>query len=257
VTTALILSGGVSHPFAETTDAIVQILLAVGADVDVIFEPEDLVDLDHDLLVVNALWWQMLGDNYDDGREEFGRSISQPARVAVEAHVEAGGSILAMHTASICFDDWPEWGDIVGARWVWGRSMHPVLDPEHTVEIKVDDRHEITDGLADFNVIDEVYGFMDIAPDAQVLATSSHGGVAHPMLLAHQFGRSAVVYDALGHDLRSVNHPVHHRILVRSIGWLLSHTTPDLVRTMEAEGLDLDGTSENAAMNGTSEQDVE
>ncbi len=240
MTSALILSGGVGHPFAGTTDAIVQILLAMDVEVDVIFEPADLAELDHDLLVVNALWWQMLGAKYDLEREDLARTIPMDARSAINAHVDAGAAILAMHTASICFDDWPEWGEIIGARWVWGRSTHPPLDEIRPVEVKLNDGHEITDGLNDFNVIDEVYGFLDIAPDAEVLATSSHGGVAHPVLLAHRSGRSPVVYDALGHDLRSVNHPVHHRILVRSLGWLLSNTTPDLVRSMEAEGVELD-----------------
>jgi type 1 glutamine amidotransferase len=133
--------------------------------------------------------------------------------------------VLAVHAAPICFDDWPEWGDIVGAHWVWGTSDHPPLGlASVTVHTGA---HEIVDGVGDFEVVDEVYSHLDVRPDVKPLATSHHDGADHPLLWARQYAPPSgegpgarVVYDALGHDERSFDHPVHRAIIRRAARWL-------------------------------------
>lgn len=172
----------------------------------------------HRLLTVNALRWRMLDERYAADRPRWGFRLSDAGRAALLGYLGGGGSLLAVHTAAICFDDWPEWGDIVGAAWVWGASAHP---PPGPVAVRLGGSHPIVAGLDDFTVVDEVYGFMAVRPDVVPLAGAAHGGAEHPLLWARRFGPARVVYDALGHDAASLSHPVHRTILQRAARWLV------------------------------------
>lgn len=221
----LLVSGGLAHDFEVTSGRLAAALADVGIASTIDTDPEaafaSLPRDDVDLLTVNALRWRMEGvERYAPMREEWGLTLSPQARAGVEAHLAAGRPLLAVHTATICFDDWPRWGEIVGAAWAWDRSSHPPIDGEVAVTVATD-RHPIVAGVGDFAVIDEVYGFLDRQPDVAGLLHASHGGTAHPLLWARTLpGGARVVYDALGHDARSYDHPTHQTLLRRIGAWL-------------------------------------
>lgn len=221
----LLLSGGVGHPFATTSGLLADILAEVGFT-SVVHEDleEGLAALrsgSFDLVTVNALRWRMDVERYAHLRDEYALSLSSAARTSLETYVREGGRLLALHTASICFDDWPGWGEILGARWDWDRSFHPPLDTM-TVEV-ADATHPLVSGLGAFTLTDEAYGFLDEMPDLRPLLTSEHGGRAHPLLWERSYGAGLVVYDALGHDERSYASPEHREILRRIAAHLHNH----------------------------------
>jgi uncharacterized protein len=219
---ALILSGGVGHPFEATSSRLGELLAEVGCDVTVADLEEGLdrlVEERFDLLAVNALRWRMTADRYAHLRDEWAFSLSGSGRAAIRSHVGRGAGLLAVHTAAICFDDWPEWGQIVGGAWNWDRSSHPPLGEAHVSVMS--DAHPIVAGLGDFALVDEVYGFLDEQPDVVPLMTSPHGGRDHPLLWVREVDGARVVYDALGHDERSYDHPTHRRVLRRAALWSL------------------------------------
>ena len=128
--------------------------------------------------------------------------------------------MLAVHAASISFDTWPEWEDMVGGRWVWGQSGHPPFGRVHTRIIRAD--HPLTLGVADFESQDEVYGHLRRAPDSNVLAESrAEGGDWMPTVWCHAWQGARVCYDALGHQMESFSSPEHRRLLGQALGWLL------------------------------------
>lgn len=218
---ARILSGGVGHPFEATSAQVADLLDAVGIGADVTDDlaagARSLRDDPVDLLVVNALRWRMQADRYAHLRDEWAFSLPEAARAAIDDHVAGGRGLLALHTAAICFDDWPGWGRLVGGAWNWDRSSHPPLGQVH-VTVRTD-AHPIVAGVGDFDVVDEVYGFLDQEPDVVGLVHSAHGGREHPLLWARGVGAARVVYDALGHDERSFAHPVHQRLVRRAALW--------------------------------------
>src|SRR5207247_2572686 len=127
------------------------------------------------------------------------------------------GGILALHGASISFDDWPEWRELIGGVWRWDRSSHPPLG---IATIAVRDRaHPLVAGIEDFEIVDEIYGFLDYEPDVEPLMTSAHGGTDHPLLWVREVGSGRVVYDALGHDERSFATPEHREVIRRAALW--------------------------------------
>jgi uncharacterized protein len=219
---ALVLTGGPpGHPYGNTAGHLAGILTDAGCkpsvtdDVEGCFAALD----DCDLLAVNALRWRMLGDRYAATRADHAFSLSPHGRHAVEAFLGRGGALLASHTAPICFDDWAGWGDIVGASWRWGRSGHPPLGPAR-VEVHADAHPVVAGVTAGFEVVDEIYGDMDVRPDVEPLAWGTAGDGRHPVLWAREAGGGRVVYDALGHDERSFAVAAHRQILHQAARWL-------------------------------------
>ncbi len=219
----LILTGGIGHPFADAAPALGGVLAEAGVASTVTDDIEaGLRTLDgggFDLLTVYALRWRMLGnEKYAPHRDAWAFSLSVEGRERLARFVTGGGGLLGLHTALICFDDWPEWKDLLGGAWAWGRSAHP---PRGTVTLRPTvTPHPITDGLPAFEVTDEAYGNLDLAPDLVPLATvEAADGVAWPALWARTVGRGRAVADALGHDRAALEHPVHRRLLGRAARW--------------------------------------
>ncbi len=223
----LLVSGGVAHDFEVTSQRLVHVLESVGivssvtTDIDDAFAALSADPKRWDLVTVNALRWRMDGvERYAAQRAEWGLSLSSAARRGVRDYIAAGQPLLAMHSACICFDDWPECGEIVGGAWNWSRSSHPPFGSAVPVTVHAD-RHPIVAGLQDFEIVDEVYGFLDTEPDVVPLLSSPHGAVDHPLLWARTLTDGArVVFDALGHDHQSYDHAVHRLILQRAGQWL-------------------------------------
>jgi uncharacterized protein len=221
----VILTGGHTHSFPVAAPALARLLddhgirSAVHDDVEAGLAT---VEREHpDLLTVYALRWTMRGsDKYAPHRDRWGFSLSARGRASIEAHLARGGGLLALHTAIICFDDWPGWKDILGGRWVWGVSSHPPYGP---VEVRLDDgTHPLVRGLAPFTLDDEAYGQLDMDPSIRPLMHARcAGGDWQPTLWTHIAGRGRVVVDLLGHDAGAFSHPVHGRIVARAALWAL------------------------------------
>ncbi len=76
-------------------------------------------------------------------------------------------TLLGLHTASICFDDWAEWRCIRGAQWRWDTSHHPAAV---RVSVEVIDANEpLTAGAHPFELFDEVHHNLDMEPTARPL----------------------------------------------------------------------------------------
>ena len=227
----LMIAGGVFHPAQASVPSMTALLQEQGIATDVEEDVEAacrrLAQGGYRLLTVSALRWRMDDPKYEAHRQRWALALSEPARQAIVGHLRAGGALLAMHTACLCFDDWPVWGNILGGRWVWGQSGHAPFDQ---VEVRFDATvtHRLTDGLTDFICPDEVYERLWLAPDVQPLAharnlTANAGqpGDWAPVLWTRQWEGARVVYDALGHDAQSLDHPVHRQLIQRAAAWAL------------------------------------
>ena len=222
MTRALLLSGGVTHDFPALANELTALLAEFAVTADVREDVDDALTgcADYDLVVVNMLRWRMDSGAYLPQRDRWGLSLTAEARAALTGFVTGGKGMLALHAATICFDDWPEWKALVGGRWVWGTSAHPPFGP---IDVTVHpDRHEIVAGAPrSFRTEDEAYGFLDLADDVVPLATATHGGVTHPLIWARSVGRGRVVHDALGHSVEGYRVPAHRDIVRAAIRWLL------------------------------------
>ena len=219
----LILCGGIFHEFHQSSDELARVLAPLGIDSVVEDDIEGgllaLADGNFDLLTVNALRWEMHGEKYDPYREEWAMSLSPEGKAAIATHLEAGGALLGLHTASICFSDWPEWGDMLGGSWQWGRSWHPPPSPLGVTPVA----HPLMAGIEPFSVEDEVYTDLELRPGINPLlySTEADGHPPQPLLWLHDWSKGRVVYDALGHDAESLRVPAHSEVLRRAVAWSL------------------------------------
>ncbi|MCR9137378.1 MAG: ThuA domain-containing protein [Alphaproteobacteria bacterium] len=195
MTRNLILSGGIYHPFTETSTAVADQLAALEITSEITGVAEGLRRMQNeafDLVTINALAFTMTqADKYAPLRAEFAFDIDEQGKRALREHLNARRGLLGLHTAAICFDTWPEWGDLLGAAWIWGQSNHPA--PGYLT---------VTHGARSFQVWDELYCGLQLQPETRVLATArpASGGEDQPILTA----KENAVYFALGHDLTSV-----------------------------------------------------
>lgn len=221
----LILTGGIGHPFECAALALQGILAAEGIDSEISFDIEagmrSLATTRYDIVTVYALRWRMLGnEKYAPHRARWAFSPSQDARSALGVHLAHGGGLFALHTGVICFDDWDEWGDILGARWAWGQSSHP---PRGGLKTRMTDVESVlTRGLSGFSLAnDEVYGGLEWRDQIRplMMAQADRHATEAPVLWTRMHRSARVAVDLLGHDSESLEQPVHRTILTRAARW--------------------------------------
>ena len=255
----LLASGGptYAHDHASTASVLAELLTNAGHLIEgVTTHPDEIPAaierVAPDCIVSHMLWWQMLAERYDDLRSTWAYESSAALRAAIERFVVDGGALVALHTSTICFDDWPGWGDLLGAQWNWNRSFHPPLgavsvrlvsldagtpaDPETEARSKatgapVDGTTEWTQvvgGLVDYETVDEVYMHLDVRTDAKPLAFARPVGdplaAEHPVLWCRSVGRGAVATFGLGHDASALSHPTTAELVRRCVAWTVRST---------------------------------
>jgi type 1 glutamine amidotransferase len=224
---ALLLSGSGRyadpwHPFAVTSERIAEVLDAAGIATTVTEDVDGalaaLPRTAPPLLVVNI---GAPDAPYPDGAEPdpVASTVDAASRAGLLAHLAAGRPLLALHVSSTSLPFVPEWEGILGGIWVRGTTMHPDYGRAH-IHVETD-AHPIVAGVHDFDVDDERYAFLRVAPGVRGLAWHDHDGARHPLLWTHRSGTARVVYDALGHDAASYDSPERRELLARSAHWLL------------------------------------
>lgn len=206
----LLLSGGRGHPASETAPALAPIL---GDDIDVYEDLQrglqDVAARRHDLLVVNALACTMRDGRYSDAdRQRWAFHSTPEGQAALDGWVGDGRPLLALHTAVVCFDDWPRWHDIVGGSWEWGRSWHDAPGP---ITVR-----STLPGVAPFEVVDECYTDLRLDEEVDVVATA---GTA-PVAWRHRVGEARVACCTLGHGAASFATAGHGDLLRALLRWL-------------------------------------
>ncbi len=219
---AIAFSGGFGHPFAETTPVLVAEAERHGWAAEVMGDIDAVADRlspEIGLLIVNALYWSMTQhEKYAPHRAEWARSLSHESMAKIAGWVADGGSLLVIHTGTICWDTQPGWIELMGGGWKWERSHHPPLG--EIVVTLTDAGRDLSRGPVSFALIDEAYHNLDPAPDCTVLATSDTGSGPQPVAWVRKRGAGRVAIDALGHDARSLTEPGHAALVHGLFGWL-------------------------------------
>lgn len=225
-----VITGGpdYAHDFVGphgTGPALAAVLRGAGHEVDCTDDIESgfLGCGEVDVVVINALRWRMLADQYQQWRNQWAFSPSPQARRNIVDFVEGGGGLVACHTAMICFDDWDQWGELLGGTWVWGTSSHPAPAPVHVTMTHTS--HPVVAGLADMQLVDEVYGDVAMGHDITVLATARRyaDDADQPVVWTRFAGRGRVVVNGFGHDVASITTPSHQQLLQQAVAWCATH----------------------------------
>lgn len=140
-------------------------------------------------------------------------------------YVTSGRPVLGLHGGIASYDDWPEFGQLLGFRWDWRITAH---SPEGRWRVKiVTNNHSVVAGVGDYEVQDELYFNVQVSPglDFSVHAWAEYHDVRFPMVMTGQGGRLSgagkTAYLANGHSLASLEPPAMRVIWQNMVSWLL------------------------------------
>lgn len=146
-----------------------------------------------------------------------GTDFDARTKSVLEGLGESGQGILVLHHAILAYTDWNHWDNICGMR---GRSVTgSAKDQRVSIEV-ADTNHPITQGLAPWEIIDEVYTTAGAGVGNDILLTTGHPQSMRTIAWAREFGNARVFCYQSGHDSQAFNNPNFQTVLSRGIRWL-------------------------------------
>ena len=145
-----------------------------------------------------------------------GASVLPAEREALQAFQARGGGLVVLHDA-VCGDD-PHWfKTVAGGAWEHGHSKWEV----GRLGLYFDGAdHPITDGVANFDLTDEIYHDLHLDDGAQVLATSFHTPFdVTPQMWVFEKEDSRAFVAIQGHYRETFSHPAWRSLVLRGIAW--------------------------------------
>ncbi len=159
---------------------------------------------------------------------DFNQKIADDAKADFVARLKDGKGLVVLHHAIATYPDWPEYWDIIGARYYLApTNVNGVAKArsayKHGVDFKVhiaDPRHPVTRGVKDFNIHDETYKWFDVSRDCHPLLTTDEPESNKVIGWAKTYERARVVYIQLGHDHFAYENPNYAQIVRQAIRWV-------------------------------------
>src|SRR5579862_517286 len=161
-------------------------------------------------------------------------TVEPPDRANLDAFTKRGGGIVAIHD-SVCGTDPQWWKTVVGGAWEHGKSKFL----NGTLGIYVQDYpHEITRGVSNFMMDDEIYWDLHLQPEAKVIGTAfrTPHEITPQMWVYEKDGYRAFV-NIQGHKFASFSLPHYRAILLRGIAWAGKRPVDSLVSKEELASL--------------------
>jgi uncharacterized protein len=174
----------------------------------------------YDMIIVNA--------DRRDPEFKFTRSQQE----ALLAWVKAGHGYVSIHGADNAAPDWvPEWREMLGGVFSHiGRPDGKVKKGTYGIKI-ADTQHQITKGLSDFELKDELYYHMQMQPGVTPLATTDYEGETWPVAWTRMYGQGRVFHTPLGHrDFGPgkddpLQNPNLKKLVIQGVDWVAEGRT--------------------------------
>jgi uncharacterized protein len=149
---------------------------------------------------------------------------------------EEGAPAVFLHHSLLSYRHWEEFTEIIGGRYYnktpliteYGDTLQSAY--QHDVRYKiniVDADHPVTDGLNDFEIIDEVYNNYLVKDNVEVLLTTDNSLSGHKLGWINTFGNSRVVYLINGHGETAYENPNFRKLVHNAINWAASNRRKD------------------------------
>jgi type 1 glutamine amidotransferase len=202
------------HKWKETTKQTQTILEKTGryevtvANGTKVFESPKLGD--YDAILLNYGFWEE-PEPSDQGKNNL------------LEYVKSGKGLVALHFACSSFQEWEEYGQLLGRVWKKGVGGH---GPRGKFLVKIRKAsHPITRGVKAFEADDELYAKLSGEAKIEVLASahSDWSGQEEPMVFVKSYGKGRVVHNVLGHDVRARMNPSFQMLLVQGVDWAVGN----------------------------------
>jgi type 1 glutamine amidotransferase len=145
------------------------------------------------------------------------KHISNQALAALQAYLEGGGGVLAIHAAAASYKHAPAYFELLGGKFVsHGAVQDFTITPQPPAQA-------ILGNLPAFAIRDEFYR-METREDITVLLNAHQETLVEPFAWVRRHGRGRVCYLAAGHTTGSLQHPAVRKILQRGLLWCAGRT---------------------------------
>ena len=136
---------------------------------------------------------------------------------------EKGTGMVFLHHSLASHPEWPEYIQLIG-----GKYNHPDFTPDtnmrsdymHDIVLQVrvvDKSHPVTEGIDDFEILDEGYSNTTLLPGVQHLLETSHPDCDPCIGWTHPVKNSTVVYLMGGHDKHAYENPSFRKLILNAI----------------------------------------
>jgi type 1 glutamine amidotransferase len=158
---------------------------------------------------------------------DYGQKIPDAAKQDFVARLTEGKGLVALHHAIAAYPQWPEYWNIIGARYyLAATNLNGVAKPrsayKHDVDFKIyvaDPQHPVTQGVKDFEIHDETYKWFDVFEECHPLLTTDEPESNKVIGWAKTYKGARVVFMQSGHDHLAFENPNFQQILRQAIRW--------------------------------------
>jgi type 1 glutamine amidotransferase len=137
--------------------------------------------------------------------------------------LEAGKGMVVLHHAIIDNQHWPWWyEEVVGGRYLLQPEGNQRASTyQHDVKLKIRPAapHLITEGIGQFEIVDEVYNYMWRSPNSRVLLEADQPLGVKAVAWIGPWEESRVVVILLGHGREAHENPQFRKLLRNAILW--------------------------------------
>ena len=155
------------------------------------------------------------------------QNISEQRRQNLLRLLDKGVGVVALHHTAAAFQDWPEFGNIIGVKFFTRETVvdgeeYPTCTYQHDVDMNIrvsDTSHPVTKGIEGFTVHDEVYKGCLFDPDAEVLLTTDHPASDPAVCCVKTYRNARVCYIKPGHGPSVFADASYRRLVAQAIAW--------------------------------------
>jgi type 1 glutamine amidotransferase len=155
------------------------------------------------------------------------QNISTTRRANFKKLLDKGVGLVALHHSIANFQDWPEYRNIIGAKYYLKVTTengvtYPRGQYKHDVDINVhikDAEHPVTRGLSDFSINDETYTKYTFDKGSRVLLTTDHPMSNKELCWVRNYANARVCFIQLGHGLGAYTNQNYRRLVAQAIEW--------------------------------------
>ena len=148
------------------------------------------------------------------------KTISEAEKESYHKLLKLGKGLVFLHHSLASYQEWDEFKTIIGGKYHEEQHSPQSSNYQHDVTFQVmikDPRSPVTKGIADFEVLDEVYGNTEVLPGVTVLLTTNHPKSSAIIGWTHKKEKSRIVYIEPGHDHNSWMNPNYQQIVRKAI----------------------------------------
>lgn len=151
------------------------------------------------------------------------KTISEAEKETYHKLLKLGKGLLFLHHSQCSYQDWDDYKSIVGGKYHSEKNTPQTSNYQHDVTFTVkisDQKHPVTKGIKDFEIIDEVYGNTEVLPEVTPLLTTDHPQSSKIIGWAHKKENSRIVHIQPGHDKNSWTNPNYQKLVKQAIAFV-------------------------------------